>query len=479
MKTRAKAAYGDFQTPPALAQEVLQRIVQWLASRGDAPATVIEPTCGIGAFLLAAAKALPRARLHGLEIDPARAGRARAARREAGHEAEIRVGDAFDEPWGEQLAGWPDPVLVLGNPPWVTSAELTVLGVDNLPAKSNFKALPGLAALTGKSNFDVSEWMLLRWLELGQGRPLTVAMLVKTAVARRVLEHAHRQGLALHDATLHRIDARASFGAAVDAGLLCFGTARDQPIRCPVYASLDAPGPEAEIGIRDGRLVADAEAYERARPALGTADPPWRSGIKHDCARVMELRREGEGLVNGLGEPASVEASVVYPLLKSSDLRGDDLPEARRWLLLPQRRLGEDTARLAVQAPAAWRYLLAHAQALDARRSSIYRGQPRFCVFGLGEYSFAPWKIAISGLSKRAAFTLVGPDAAGRPTLLDDTCYFIGFDDQARARTALSRLRSEPVAALLQALVFRDAKRPVTKEVLDRIQLDRIDLGDG
>lgn len=479
VKTRAKAAYGDFQTPPALAQEVVQHVVQWLVARGPAPATVIEPTCGIGAFVLAAAKALPRARLHGLEIDPARAARARDALREAGHEAEIRVGDAFDEPWDEHLASWPDPVLVLGNPPWVTSAELTVLGVDNLPAKSNFKALPGLAALTGKSNFDVSEWMLLRWLELGQGRALTVAMLVKTAVARRVLEHAHRQGLALHDASLHRIDARASFGAAVDAGVFCFGTARAQPIRCPVYASLDAPEAEAEIGIRDGRLVADAEAYERARPALGTADPPWRSGIKHDCARVMELRREGEGLVNGLGEPVSVEASVLYPLLKSSDLRGEGLPEVRRWLLLPQRRLGQDTAQLAERAPAAWRYLLAHAQALDARRSSIYRSQPRFAVFGLGEYSFAPWKVAISGLSKRAAFTLVGPDAAGRPTLLDDTCYFIGFDDQARARAALSRLRSEPVAALLQALVFRDAKRPVTKEVLDRIELGRIELGDG
>ena len=368
-------------------------------------------------------------------------------------------------------------MLVLGNPPWVTNAALTVLGIDNRPARTNDDGLPGLAALTGKSNFDVSTWMLRRWLELGQGRELAVAMLVKTAVARRVLEHAHRRELALHDASLHRIDARASFGAAVDAGLFCFGTRRAAAIACSVHAELDAERAEGEIAVRGGTLVADAAAYDRARPVLGVADPPWRSGIKHDCARVMELRRDGEGLVNGLGERVEVEDAVIFPLLKTSDLRGHDLPRVRRWLLLPQRRLGEDTSRLAERAPRAWRYLCGHAEALDARRSTIYRDRPRFCVFGLGEYSFAPWKVAISGLAKQPAFTLVGPDAQGRPTLLDDTCYSIGFDDEARARVALAGLRSEPVRALLRALVFRDAKRPVTKEVLDRIDLGALGRG--
>lgn len=469
MKSVAKAAFGDFQTPPALAR----RVCAWLVEQGHAPATVIEPTCGTGAFVRAAVEAFEGARIVGLEIDPGRAEVARASLAEGA--ARVRVGNTFTEPWAEHLAQAEPPVLVLGNPPWVTSADLTVLGVDNLPAKSNLKGLPGLAAITGKGNFDVSEWILLQWLELGQGRDLTVAMLVKTAVARRVLEHAQRQGLHLHDASLHRIDARAEFGAAVDAGLLCFGTRRSAPVTCRVLARLGASEVEAEIAVRDGRLVADAGAYDRARPVLGRADPPWRSGIKHDCARVMELRREGGGLVNGLGEAVQVEPEVVFGLLKTSDLKGDDRPSPRRWLLLPQRRLGEDTSRLAEDAPRAWAYLLDHADALDARRSSIYRGQPRFAVFGLGEYSLSPWKIAIAGLAKAPAFTLVGPDEQGRPILLDDTCYAIALPDEASAREALRRLRSEPVRALLRALIFRDAKRPVTKDVLDRIELRRLE----
>lgn len=472
------AAYGDFQTPRELAAAICRLLVR----RGLRPATVIEPTCGTGSFLVAAAQAFPEAALWGQDIDPAHARATRSALAGVGRRVRVRVGDVFRTAWSDTLAREQAPLLVLGNPPWVTNAELTVLGVSNLPSKWNLKALSGLAAKTGASNFDVSEWLLLRLLALGQGRDVTVAMLVKTTVARRVLSHAHAQGLALVDASLHRIDAQAAFGVAVDAGLFCFSTRSgggSAPIRCEVFADLEATEPEAEVAVFDGRLVADARAYARAVTVMGRADPPWRSGIKHDCAKVMELRREGanlgsglgSGLRNGLGEPVDVEPALVHPLLKSSDLRGEDRPNPRCWLVLPQRCLGEDTSALEHTAPRAWRYLLAHASALDARRSSIYRNQPRFAVFGLGEYSFAPWKVAISGLYKRAAFTLVGPDAEGRPMLLDDTCYFLGFPNEAAAVTACWLLRSEPAQAVMQALIFWDAKRPITKALLDHLDL--------
>lgn len=467
-----KAAFGDFQTPRALAD----RVCAWLVRRGVRPATVVEPTCGVGTFLLAAAEAFEGARLRGRELDPGYAREARARLGAVGQRSVVEVGDFFTTSWADELRRCREPILVLGNPPWVTSAELSVLGVDNLPAKSNFKALPGLAAKTGRSNFDVSEWMLLHLLELAQGRDVTIAMLVKTAVARRVLEHAARGQRVLGEASMVRIDAQAEFGAAVDAGLLCCSTrgegARGEAIRCEVLASLDHTEPEAELAMRNGRLVADARAYDRARELMGRADPPWRSGIKHDCTKVMELRRDADGrLVNGLGERVVVEPERVAPLLKSSDLRGDERPGPRRWLVLPQRRLGEGTEGLAHTSPRTWQYLLAHADALDARKSSIYRGQPRFAVFGIGAYSFAPWKVAISGLYKRAAFTLVGPSEDDRPMVLDDTCYFIGFPDEASARAASWLLQSEPAQDVVRALTFWDAKRPITKDVLDCLDL--------
>ena len=45
---RRQVAYGDFQTPAALAEAVCQQL------DGLGPATIIEPTCGTGTILAAA-----------------------------------------------------------------------------------------------------------------------------------------------------------------------------------------------------------------------------------------------------------------------------------------------------------------------------------------------------------------------------------------------------------------------------------------
>ena len=195
--------------------------------------------------------------------------------------------------------------------------------------------------------------------------------------------------------------------------------------------------------------------------ADGACHLEWRLGIKHDAAAVME--------VTG----ADVEPEYLYPLLKSADLARGTGPS--RWMVVPQRALGDDTAALAARAPRLWRYLHRHAAALDGRRSSIYRDRPRFAVFGVGPYAFAPWKVAVSGLHKTAEFRVVGP-VDGRPVVFDDTCYFLPFDSAHEAHTVGALLRSRPARDLLDALMFRDAKRPVTKRLLQRLDLRALGL---
>jgi hypothetical protein len=52
---RSQAEYGDFQTPPWLAQQVCRL----LAAKGLEPASLLETTCGVGNFLLAALANFP------------------------------------------------------------------------------------------------------------------------------------------------------------------------------------------------------------------------------------------------------------------------------------------------------------------------------------------------------------------------------------------------------------------------------------
>lgn len=481
VKTKQRAELGDFQTPPSLASAVCG----WLVSMGLRPASVLEPTCGTGAFLLAAHEAFPWARrLVGLDIreEHIDVSRRELERAGAGERLSLTVEDLFRADWSAILSGLPSPVLVVGNPPWVTSAALGKLESGNLPPKKNTQGLRGLDARTGRSNFDISEWLILRLLSaMVPSEGAALAMLVKTSVARKVLRWGWREGMPFQEAHLVHLDALSHFGVSVDAGLFCLslGTeGREQ--RCKVWAGLEAAAPEGEVGFCEGVLVADAEAHSRARHLVARslarspsqASHRWRSGLKHDCAPVLELRRQGDRLVNGLGETVDVEDELIHPMLKSADL-AHGRSEVRRWLLLPQRRLGEDTAILEQTAPRAWAYLQAHGALLNRRKSSIYRGRPPFSVFGVGEYSFAPWKVAVSGLYKRLSFVAVGP-VEGRPVLFDDTVYFWPTSEEAEARR-LSALLGGPAAAdFFKAFAFWDAKRPITARLLDRLDLEAL-----
>jgi hypothetical protein len=467
----SRIAYGDWQTPDDLADQVLVRVA---AGIDPPPRTVLEPTCGTGAFLAAAARRLPGAALAGYEIDPRYV--AVAASRIQGPRRRVEQADFFSVDWEGEIAGMEAPVLVVGNPPWVTSADLGAMGSTNLPAKRNWKGLRGLDALTGKSNFDVSEWMILRLLAALSGTRATLAMLCKTAVARRVVELCARQGFPVHPGALFRIDAGRHFDAAVSAVLLVCRLSPEAPegpaagsASWPVYASLDAGVPETSLDVEEGALVADRAAHARSRALAGRSDPEWRSGLKHDCAGVMELSQQGPGWVNGEGEEVDVEPAFRYPLLKGSDLAGGRLCPARA-VLVPQRALGEDTASLCDRAPKLWAYLGRHRERLGGRKSTIYRGKPPFSIFGVGSYSFAPWKVAVSGLHKRLRFAVVGPHG-GQPVMLDDTCYFLPFESEPEAARAAAALGSGAAGEFFRGRVFWDAKRPITKAVLQSLDL--------
>jgi len=411
---------------------------------------VLEPTCGTGAFVRAAA-ALGPGQVVGIEINR---GYAEAARTHA----DVLTADVF----GLDLASAPPwrtggDLLVLGNPPWVTNAGLTRLDSTNSPPKRNVRGLPGIAARTGASNFDLAECVWHKLIgDLAAQYP-TIALLCKTQVARAVLTWCAEEQVPVAHAALYRIDTRRWFGATVDAGLFVLDLAPGAAsYSCAVHPDLDAESPTT-MGVVNGRLVGDLAAYHRVREADGVCHLDWRQGIKHDAARVMEVRA-----------PVEVESGHLYPLLKSSDLHHGRPPG--RHLVVPQRALDDDTGALARTAPRLWRYLLAHADVLDARRSSIYRGRARFSVFGVGPYAFAPYKVAVSGMHPVPAFRVVGP-VGGRPVVFDDTCYFLPFTEAGEAATTAAVLAATPARELLTALTYRGAKRPVTKSVLTRLDL--------
>jgi N-6 DNA Methylase len=105
--------HGVYLTPTDLVETVLDLALPHL---GPGPLAVVDPTCGDGAFLAAAAARFPRARLFGLELSGKLATQARARI----PRAHVLVGDGLRQGWSALEAALPrgGVELWLGNPPY-------------------------------------------------------------------------------------------------------------------------------------------------------------------------------------------------------------------------------------------------------------------------------------------------------------------------------------------------------------------------
>lgn len=476
-KNTKKAEHGDFQTPADLTRQVCG----FLKKNSVAPKSVIEPTCGAGTFFIQALNVFDEAKEgYASDIDEnyIEVLRNKLLDYETSTQVRIETADFFSKDWESDLHDVPEPILVIGNPPWVTNSQLGQLGSENLPVKLNHKKMKGLDALTGKSNFDISEWMIdrmIKWLQKKRG---TVAMLCKTSVARKVLVNAWRNDRRMEVATMHLIDSKLHFQISADACLLTVTSSDKRHKDCKVYSHLEADGPIQTIGFREGLLVADIHGYKKTRHLIENSQYyRWRTGIKHDCSKVMELKRAGDGLyVNGLGETNELEDLCLYPLLKGSDLANRRDP--KKFMLVPQTRIGQETGYLAKAAPKTMEYLEKYGEFLDRRTSSIYRDKPRFSVFGVGDYSFSNWKVAIAALYKKLEFFVVGPQE-GKAVVFDDTINFIAMDSPGESHRLADLLNSDAANDFYSSFIFWDSKRPITVQLLRSLDIDRLSAESG
>ncbi len=469
-KTEATTEFGDFQTPHSLAIAVTGK----LRDIGLRPRSILEPTCGRGAFVLAAANAFPEARaIVGVDINEGyiETATARIGSQKGAQYVRFQLGNFFSVSWPEIFAGNEGPWLILGNPPWVTSSCLGALGSDNLPDKSNFHGRAGIEAVTGKSNFDVSEWMLLRYLDWINGSG-TIAVLCKTAVARKVLLHVWKLS-GVKFSHIYKIDAMMHFGAAVDACLFVLELGpHSNCTTCDVFDTLDDSVPSGRISYYKGHLTSGAS--DDLLNALWGPETHyvWRSGIKHDCARVMELFPSSDGYRNGLGEHVAIEETFLYPLLKGSDI-GNGRTQPRAKMLVTQKVVGQQTTAIEIAAPDTWRYLNDHRALLNKRGSVIYRKNPDFSIFGVGTYTFAPWKLAVSSFYKRLLFVPVGP-VEGRTVVFDDTVNFLPCASEKEAQFLKQILHSELASRFLTSMIHWSDKRPLTVDILKRLSLKKL-----
>lgn len=470
-----RGEYGDFQTNRDLAEAV----TKVLLNKKITPEIVIEPTCGKGNFILAALQSFPSIKqIIGIEIYEPYVWQCKfnildyfllnpQANRPLVQIYHFNVFnfDFFELKRQIRKAS----LLVIGNPPWVTNSTLGALESDNLPKKLNFKKNKGIDAITGKGNFDIAEYIVVSLMRVFERCNGLLSLLVKNSVIKNIVYEQRNNRLCISDIEEMNIDSKKEFDVSVDASLLLCQFGKQPSQQCQVSDFYTGRFIN-KFGWKGDNFYSDIEMDRQIVSIEGKSQLEWRQGIKHDCSKVMELERNGRLFCNKLNEVVDLEEDLVYGMLKSSDLKTLIAEKPKKFTIVTQHYIGQSTDYIS-QFPNTYSYLQKHLDFFRTRKSTIYKEKPDFSIFGIGDYSFKPYKVAVSGLYKTFHFTLVLPD--NKPVMLDDTCYFLGFDDLKSAIVVHTLLNSDVVKSFLQTITFSDAKRMITKDVLMRIDLKK------
>lgn len=453
-----KKEYGDYQTPLDFASTV----VKYIKNNYDfTPDFIIEPSCGIGNFF-EASKKYYKSEMFGIEINKNYSDTAK----KNNPKAIIYNESIFSYKWDKDMEKF-GKTLILGNPPWVSNTELGKFGSKNLPQKTNLKKYKGLEALSGMSNFDISESIILNLLNKFSKRKFILAMLCKKSVAINIFKELYRTSYKSGNIKIINFDSKKIFNISVPACLLIIDCSSDTKVQNEVNIYNFNNSYVDTIGYADNKFFLNTNY---SSDLDGKCEFEWRQGIKHDCSKICELELNKKIYMNGLKEKVEIEEDLVYPLIKSSHIKNFKENVFKKYVLVTQKKMKEDTLWIKEKYPKTWNYLEKHKDNFMKRKSSIYKKMPQYSMFGIGDYSYMKYKVAISGFYKDPIFKVIFSE---KPVMVDDTCYFLAFENKKDAEIVCDVLNSTETIRFLKSISDMTAKRPFTKKVLSRIEFKK------
>jgi Eco57I restriction-modification methylase len=407
-------------------------------------ATVLDPTCGEGAFLeafvaLARREGLPvtanaLARLHGIEVVEADKRRLldciRARYGVQLNENNIRTADLITA----DIPGRYD--IIVGNPPWINFTDLPA----GLKAKWGPSFIRhGLVTdkrkvLLGGSRADVAALVLKKALDgmlAERGRAaffIPLSMFFNNGANDRFRPfpgstHAYRV-VRLWDfgdePVFEGISTR--YGAALfdRQGAQTWPVeteVRTEEVRTDVLPQAGRVGgwrtshsiaSDGRSGAWQQRDTSDIDRRQALPAIMIHPSQKPRQGVNTCGANdIFVFERGGGRFRNGLGEEWELEEALLFPLMNAANF-GRPLRTPPRFILVPH-----DTAagrplpwKALARYPRAARYLSRHRETLSRRKGTLINAHIGrglwWALLGVGPYAFAPWKVAWEALGRKS-----------------------------------------------------------------------------
>ncbi|MBS1152937.1 MAG: hypothetical protein H6Q89_4635, partial [Myxococcaceae bacterium] len=236
-ETRARRKGGIYFTPSWLVQQVLEAVAPFVPAEG--PLAIVDPACGAGAFLSAAAEKFPRAKLFGCELESRSARECRTRVPGAG----VVQGDALRGPaLGKLLKRIPAGAfeLWLGNPPY--NGRSALLDDPHAFARMQKLLVPEAELAKGQSLRDDFAFFLLVATEHLARREGALAFITSASLLDAYLYAPLR----------HTLLSRLALRGAVDLGL---GVFRGTKVRtCFTVWTTSREGPVKQAAAPQYRL---------------------------------------------------------------------------------------------------------------------------------------------------------------------------------------------------------------------------------
>lgn len=507
-----RLALGEYYTPRAVADLTVAAVDP------AADATVLDPGCGAGVFLTAALDARrdslpedPRERVRaateriaGIDVNPVAVKSTKLAYGCALFDSltsvdtvalPVYLADALGLTSESEIRVDGEPVdmefdTLVGNPPWVPWERLSDRHKrrwrDRYVDELGLQPHEGATARLGHSNDDVAvpyAWTCIhRYLRPGGRAGFVLKRDAMRGPAGAVLRQLRVGDRSLALTGVHDFAALDPFGVGANAAVYAFRADRDPsfPVGTTVWTpGVGTPNYESGTAFRASASATETElvptdpddpttAWVRAdaeRAAMGECAHDIRHGLKDDATAVFGIDR---------GTLPRVDEELVYPYLQSRHIRrwgtnGHDLR------LVPQRRAGEDNeATLRETYPATYDYLRDHREALLDRQSSWLDRGPFYSVFGLGEYTWAPYRVVWCRLGFKPEFAVVttrsDPDVGEKQVVPGDHYMFVATDSRETAHFLCALLNAAPYRRTLRGRAS-DGKASLSKAVVSELAL--------
>lgn len=229
---------------------------------------------------------------------------------------------------------------------------------------------------------------------------------------------------------------------------------------------------------------------------LGTFEYPIRQGLNFGISTVYWfdiIKRLGNKIriKNGSEKgkkfevdttEATIERDLVYPLVKSRNIEKWKLKDYI-YALVPQKKTTDDNeAELKTRYPDTWEYLKKYKIVLEQGRKSVwFKGKPFYKIYGLGKYSWAPFKVMWVRMGYKPKFVVINRTLdtfLGTKLILPgEVCAFVSerdkngdFITEDEAHYICAVLNSKAILAALDTITQK-GKSGLPKSIIDQIQL--------